>query len=288
MRINCIKPDKHKFFNKLASIFHAPEKLYYYGQLPEIKTPIIAIVGSRKPSTYGREIAYRLSYDLTKKGAIIVSGLALGIDAVAHKACLEAGGTTIAVLGSGLNHITPYTNRGLAQKIIEQNGAIISEYAPDMPALPHQFLERNRIVSGLADVIIVVEAAKRSGTLSTAAHALEQGREVGAVPGLITSPMSDGCHNLIKQGAHLITSADDIWSLLGLSVTQNINQQPQLSIISDPTQAKVLEIITSGINDGDQIIHKLNLTPDELNFALTMLEINGHITPLGANQWMRK
>lgn len=288
MEINCIKPDKHKFFNKLTDIFQMPEKLYYLGILPEVSAPTIAIVGSRKPSNYGRETAYRLSYDLAQKGAIIISGLALGIDAIAHKACLEADGTTVAVLGSGLNHITPYTNRGLAQKILTQNGAIISEYAPDAPALPHQFLERNRIVSGLADAVIIIEAAKRSGTLSTAAHALEQGKEVCAVPGLITSPMSEGCHNLIKQGAHLVTSADDVWGILGLPSVSSQDAQTKLPILNDPTQAKILEIITDGVSDGDQILQKLNLTPDGLNFALTMLEINGYIVSLGANQWVCK
>lgn len=288
MDIKSTTPDKHKFFNSLTNIFNPPEKIYYLGRPPETEGPVIAIVGSRKPTAYGRQMTHRLSYDLTKKGAIIVSGLALGIDAAAHKACLEAGGTTVAVLGSGLNFITPRTNYSLAQKILTQNGTIISEYAPDMPALPHQFLERNRIVSGLADAVIIIEAAKRSGTLSTAAHALSQNREVCAVPGPVTNPMSEGCHSLIKQGAHLVTSADDIWAILGLINSESTPGQAQLPIVNDPHQAKIIELIASGVSDGDQILQQLRITPDELNFALTMLEINGHIAPLGANQWMLK
>ena len=219
---------------------------------------------------------------------IIISGLALGIDAIAHKGCLEAGGLTVAVLGSGLNNITPHTNRHLAQKILDSDGAILSEYMPNQPALPHQFLERNRIVSGLADGVIVVEAAARSGTLSTAAHALSQNHEVFAVPGAITSPMSVGCHNLIKQGAQLITSAEDVCLALGITRASITDAQPKLPIINDPIQSHILKLIADGVSDGDQILQQLKLSPDEFNFHLTMLEINGHIAPLGANRWMLK
>lgn len=288
MEIKSIKPVKHKFFNRLVETYQPPEKIHYLGHLPEVEAPIVAIVGSRKPTAYGRQIAHQLAFDLAKKGVIIISGLALGIDAIAHKGCLEAGGLTVAVLGSGLNHITPHTNRHLAQKILDSRGAILSEYAPDQPALPHQFLERNRIVSGLADGVIVVEAASRSGTLSTAAHALGQNHEVFAVPGAITSPMSVGCHNLIKQGAQLITSAEDVCLTLGITNTDATDPQPKLPIISDPIQSRILKLIADGMSDGDQILQQLKLSPDEFNFHLTMLEINGHITPLGANRWMMK
>ena len=288
MEIKSIKPVKHKFFNRLIETYQPPEKIHYLGHLPEVEAPIVAIVGSRKPTAYGRQIAHQLAFDLAKKGVIIISGLALGIDAIAHKGCLEAGGLTVAVLGSGLNHITPHTNRHLAQKILDSGGAILSEYAPDQPALPHQFLERNRIVSGLADGVIVVEAASRSGTLSTAAHALGQNHEVFAVPGAITSPMSVGCHNLIKQGAQLITSAEDVCLTLGITSTDTTNPQPKLPIISDPIQSRIFKLIADGMSDGDQILQQLKLSPDEFNFHLTMLEINGYITPLGANRWMLK
>ena len=288
MKIKSITPSKHKFFNRLVETHQPPQKIDYLGQLPEVEAPIVSIVGSRKPTPYGRQIAHQLAFDLAKKGVIIISGLALGIDAIAHKGCLEAGGLTVAVLGSGLNNITPHTNRNLAQKILDSSGAILSEYAPDQPALPHQFLERNRIVRGLADGVIVVEAAARSGTLSTAAHALSQGREVFAVPGSILSPMSVSCHNLIKQGAQLITSAEDVCLALGITSASTTDTQPKLPIIDDPIQNRILKLIADGLNDGDQIIRELKLSPDEFNFHLTMLEINGHITPLGANRWMLK
>lgn len=288
MKIKSIKTVKHKFFNRLNQTFNPPEKISYLGELPEAEAPIVAIVGSRKPTAYGRQITQQLAFDLAQKGVIIVSGLALGIDAIAHKGCLEAGGVTVAVLGSGLNHITPHTNRSLAERILNNGGAIISEYPPSQPALPHQFLERNRIVSGLADGVIVVEAAARSGTLSTAAHALSQGREVFAIPGPITSPMSVGCHNLIKQGAQLITSADDVCVALGINQPNSITKQPQLPILSDPLQAQIIQLIADGVIDGDQLLQRLQISPDQFNFQLTMLEINGHITPLGANRWMIK
>lgn len=287
MEIKSTRPDKHKFFNKLSAIYNSPDQLYYLGKIPEVEVPVVAIVGSRKPTAYGRQIAQQLALELTQKGVIVVSGLALGIDAIAHKGCLEAGGVTIAVLGSGLNYITPYTNRSLAERILNNGGAIISEYPSSQPALPHQFLERNRIVSGLADGVIVVEAAARSGTLSTAAHALSQGREVFAVPGPITSPMSVGCHNLIKQGAQLITSADDVCVALGLNQPSSA-KQPTLPILSDPLQTQIIQLVADDVIDGDQIIQQLKLSPDELNFHLTMLEINDHIAPLGANRWMLK
>ena len=288
MEIKSIIPVKHKFFNRLVETYQPPEKIHYLGQLPEVEAPIVAIVGSRKPTAYGRQIAHQLAFDLAKKGVIIISGLALGIDAIAHKGCLEAGGLTVAVLGSGLNNITPHTNRHLAQKILDSDGAILSEYMPNQPALPHQFLERNRIVSGLADGVIVVEAAARSGTLSTAAHALSQNHEVFAVPGAITSPMSVGCHNLIKQGAQLITSAEDVCLALGITRASITDAQPKLPIINDPIQSHILKLIADGVSDGDQILQQLKLSPDEFNFHLTMLEINGHIAPLGANRWMLK
>lgn len=285
LNITNITPDKNPFLDKLTGLTDAPKRLTFIGKLPPTRQPSVAIVGSRKPTVYGREIAYKLGFELAQKGVIIVSGLALGIDAIGHRACLEAGGTTIAVLGSGLKHITPTTNYSLGMKIIEQGGAIISEYPPEKTALPHQFLERNRIVSGLADAVIVVEAAERSGTLSTAAHALNQGRDVFAVPGNITSPTSVGCNNLIKQGANLLTSADDV--LLTLGLNQPV-EQGKLPLSNDPIEQQILTAIFNGERDGDQIIQQLKISPSDFNLALTMLEVKGLIRGLGGNKWSLK
>ncbi len=284
MNIIQIKPRSSQFTEGLVNIYNPPQILHYLGKLPPNRPPTIAIVGSRKPTAYGKEIVGRIAFDLASRGVVIISGLALGIDALAHRACLEAKGTTIAVLGSGLNDITPRTNLNLAHQILDTGGAIISEYKPDQPAMPHQFLERNRLVSGLADAVIIIEAAKRSGTLSTAAHALSQGRDVFAVPGNITSPLSEGCNNLIKQGANLITSAEDVLERLGLGSATDQNQ-PKLPLSTDPIEQQIIDLIYSGQSDGDAILSQLEIDASQFNLALTMLEVKGLIKPLGSNNW---
>ena len=194
MKINRATPDKHNYLLPLTNIAKVPQYIYFTGSLPEDRIPSVAIVGTRKPSAYGKEVAHTLSYDLAKKGVVIISGLALGIDSIAHKAAIEASGTTIAVLANSVDQIYPRTNKDLAEKILGSGGAILSEYEPPTDARDYQFLARNRIVSGLSDAVIVIEAAARSGTLATVSHALDQGKEVFVVPGNITSPLSTGCN----------------------------------------------------------------------------------------------
>ncbi len=286
MNIVEIKPKEQLFTEGLVEIFNPPEKLYLLGELPKNRPPTVAIVGSRKPTAYGKEMVHRVAFDLASRGVLIISGLALGVDALAHRACLEAKGTTMAILGSGLNNITPRTNINLAKQIITAGGGIFSEYPSAAPAMPWQFLERNRIVSGLADAVIVIEAAKRSGTLSTAAHALAQGRDVFAVPGNVTSPLSEGCNNLIKQGANLLTSADDVLERLGLQSPAS-QQQTKLPISADPVEQQIIDLIYSGQTDGEAILNQLQVDVSQFNLALTMLEVKGLIKPLGANKWSR-
>ncbi len=282
MKINRTSPEKQKYLQRVSTIDKVPKSLYFIGKLPETEVKSVAIVGSRKPTPYGREVAERLAYDLAKSGIIIVSGLALGIDGIAHRAALEAKGMTIAVLANGLDAIYPSSHRDLAKKIIENGGALISEYAPGTPALPHQFLERNRIVSGLADAVVVVEAATRSGTLSTAAHALSQGREVFAVPGNITSPLSAGCNNLIKQGATPVTGSEDILEIIA---PQQEIAQTRLTLGDTPEEVVILQLLQNGVRDGEEVLIKSGLEAITFNQTLTMLEIKGQIKALGANQW---
>lgn len=285
MKINSIAPDKQKFLQRLGTIDKSPKSLYVIGNLPTTEMKAVAIVGSRKPSSYGKEVAERLAFDLAKAGIVIVSGLALGIDGIAHKAALEARGTTIAVLGNGLDSIYPSTHRELAQAILEKNGAIISEYKPGTPALPYQFLERNRIVSGLSDAIVVIEAATRSGTLSTAAHALNQGREVFAVPGNITSPLSAGCNALIRQGATPVMSSEDI---LEVVAPKSKIKQTQLALGDTPEEVTILKLLSSGMRDGEELLITSELGASVFNQTLSILEIKGLIKALGANQWVIK
>ena len=206
-KINQISPLEHDFTEVLNTIALTPKTLYFRGKIPENmskeRPKTVAIVGSRHNTRYGEEVAYHLAYELARRGVIVVSGLAYGIDSIGHRGCLDAGGTTVAILGTSIDNIYPKKHLSLAREIVEKNGAIISEYAPgDNPITKYSFLERNRLISGLSDVVVVVEAAEKSGSLNTATHALAQGKEVFAVPGNITSPYSFFCINNCKICIH--------------------------------------------------------------------------------------
>jgi len=283
MNINSTPPDKHKFLQVLTQIDKPPRKVFYSGNLPAMRVPTVAIVGTRKPTSYGKEITYKLATELAKKGIVIVSGLALGVDGIAHTAACDAGGITLAVLPSGLPRIYPSSHRELAERIIATGGALISEYDETATnAYQSNFLERNRIVSGLADAIVITEAAARSGTLNTAAHALAQGKEIFVVPGNITSPMSAGCNALIKQGAHVVTDVSDIIERIA---PQLLQQQTGLALGSNLSEVAIIEQLQSGMRDGEEIQRATGLSSTEFNTSLTMLEVQGVIRGLGANQW---
>jgi DNA protecting protein dprA len=289
MEINRIRPDEHNFTQRLASIANPPKSLCFMGKLPTSGAPVVAIVGSRKPSAYGREVTEQLAGDLATAGCIIVSGLALGIDGIAQKAALEAGGTVIGVIPNELPDISPQTNYKLAMNIIKNGGAILSEWQKGDGKVVNRwsFLERNRLVSGLADAVIITEAAERSGTLNTAAHALSQGRDVFAVPGNITSPLSAGCNALLKQGAYPATEAKDILQIIAPEQLKKSSQN-QLPLGSSPEETIIINLIAGGIRSGDQLQQQSGLSASNFSTALTMLEINGVIKPLGANNWTLK
>ena len=244
-------------------------------------------MGTRKPTSYGREVASRFARELAQAGVVIVSGLALGIDATAHRACLDSGGTTIAVLGNGLHRLYPVANRALGERIIHEGGAVISEYPEGTEPYPSNFLQRNRLVSGLADAVVIIEAASRSGTLNTAMHALAQGRDIFAVPGNITSPLSAGCNHLLRQGAAPATSAADILEAI-MPPTPTQATQAALPLGSTPLETAIINLIASGIRQGDELQKASGASASEFTSALTMLEINGSIVGLGANQWRLK
>lgn len=287
MEINRIRPDEHNFTQRLASIANPPKSLCFMGKLPDSGAPVVAIVGSRKPSAYGREVTEQLAGDLAKAGCIIVSGLALGIDGIAQRAALEAGGTVIGVIPNELPDISPQTNYKLAMNIIKNGGAILSEWKKGDGKVVNRwsFLERNRLVSGLADAVIITEAAERSGTLNTAAHALSQGRDIFAVPGNITSPLSAGCNALLKQGAYPATEATDILDAIAPSTTQPATDQTIVPLGETPAENTIIGLLRAGLRDGDQLQQQSGLNPADFATALTMLEINGVIKPLGANNW---
>lgn len=333
-KINQISPLETNFTEVLDTIAVKPKTLYFYGKMPEnvskttnpkakpqhkssnkssaknrtTRPKVVAIVGSRHSTRYGNEVAYKMAYELAKKGAVIVSGLAFGIDSVAHQAALDAEGITVAVLGTPIDHIYPAQHKPLAKEIIEKGGAVMSEYAPKnisrkAPLAPGEFvdkltgerrqdprgafLHRNRLVAGLSDVVVVVEAAERSGSLNTAAHALEQGKEVFAVPGNITNPYSQGCNKLIRQGASPYTEPDDLLRVLfPEAYVRHRKKAGQMLLFGDTEEeTAILRTLANGIRDGEEIMHALNMQVSDFNQTMTLLEIKGQVCSLGANNW---
>lgn len=284
--IKQISPLTDKFLQRAAVIDNPAKRLWYIGAIPQ-PAPTVAIVGSRKPTTYGRAVNQQLTSELTRHGIIIVSGLALGHDGLAHQACLDAGGITVAVEANGLDSIYPHSNQNLAERIINNDGLIISEYPPHTPVYPGHFLERNRLISALADIVVVIEAGERSGTLNTASHALAQGKEVMAVPGNINAPLSRGCNRLIAQGATPILSTQDILDHLGIAQAQAKHESRQIRFDSPDSQT-IYNLILDGMTDGEELLAQSKLSAPEFSMALTMLELNGYIRALGNNQWAVK
>lgn len=281
MKINTISISDPCFSKTLATIPQAPKTMYVLGN-PDVHGPAVAIVGTRKPTPYGTAVTLELAEKLAKRGVVIVSGLALGVDGIAHQGALNVSGRTLAVLASGIDIISPSSHRHLAEQILMKNGAILSEYTPGTPPLAHQFLERNRLVSGLADAVIVTEASAKSGTMNTVMHALEQGRDVYAVPGNITSPSSAGCNKLIEQGAMPII---DIDAFVERFAPLETTPKQQLLLAENPEEQAILELIQSGISDGDELQKKSRLAASAYSTTMTMLELRGVIRPLGANHW---
>lgn len=285
MKINKFVPQEKNYLQILETLAKTPKSVYVMGNLPETRRPSVAIVGTRRPTAYGKEVTHRFAYELAQKGVVIVSGLALGVDGIAHRAALEANGTTIAVLANSLPRIYPSTHRDLAKEIIDKGGAILTEFEDNENPRGYDFLSRNRIVSGLSDAVIITEAAARSGTLNTAMHALEQGKEVFVVPGNITSPLSAGCNALIKQGATPITSSSDVLEFL---LPNAPDTQVSLPLGTTPEETAILELLQQGIRDGDELQRQTGIAASEFSTALTMLEMNGVIRALGGNQWALK
>lgn len=258
-----------------------PKEIFFRGVLPSERRPTVAIVGTRKPTAYGKEVAHKLAFDLAQKGVVIISGLALGTDSIAHRGALEAGGITLAVLANSVDQIYPRSHQDLADQILARGGAILSEYEPPVSPRTYQFLARNRIISGLSDAVVIVEAAARSGTLNTTAHALEQGKDVFAVPGNITSPLSAGCNTLIKQGATPVTSAADILDI----VAPQLQTQASLPLGNTPQETTIVHLLQTGIRDGEVLQQQSGMDAAEFSQTLTMMELSGLIRSVGANQW---
>lgn len=283
MKINTISSTSTDFPEVLRSIPDVPKELFYIGNSELLNAQsAVAIVGTRKPTTYGRAITTKLAEGLARRGVTIVSGLALGIDGIAQQSAVAIGGRSIAVLASGLDQISPRSHRDLAIKILEQRGTIVSTNPPGVPPLKWEFLKRNRLVSGLSSAVIVTEAAAKSGTMNTVMHALAQGRDVYAVPGNISNPMSAGCNKLIEQGATPIIDIDAFIEQIAPSET-TVNQP--LLLAQTPEEQVILDLIATGICDGEELQKKSQLSVTAYSTTLTMLELRGVIRALGANRW---
>lgn len=271
--------------NLLRHIPDPPLTLFYRGDIDLLRQPAIGVVGSRKPTQYGRSCCAHLVKQLVQAGIVIVSGLAYGIDGEAHQAALHAEGKTVGVLGCGIDHIYPAGHRNL-YKQVETFGLIISEHPPGVRPNPGLFPERNRIISGLSLGVLVVEAAEKSGSLITADCALEQGREVFAIPGSIFSSLASGPHNLIKQGAKLVTSSADVLEELGLSAAMS---HPPQNHMLEGDEAAVLAVITAEGVHADEM--KKLVGPEEqknLHQTLIRLEAKGTIVCLPGGYYARR
>ena len=271
-----------------------PKKLYAVGNISLLNMNSIAIVGSRNSSEYGEAITKKIAKDLAMENIVIVSGMALGIDSVAHKACIESGGKTIAILGSGFNHIYPKENEKLFLDIIQNDGLVISEFPLDSPVQMKNFPKRNRIISGLALGVLVIEAAYRSGTSITARFARAQGKKVFCIPNSIGNKNSYGTIDLVRKGAMLVRSAEDILVELNLkanlgkkgTIENNLKSKKsskQLKIL-DENSKKIVDCIAQNKGlDAEKICIKTNLDVVTVNQLLTILEIDEVIVDTGKN-----
>jgi DNA processing protein len=279
----------------LATIADAPLVLFVEGTAATLSLPQLAIVGSRNPTQLGRDTARQFAEHLAGAGLAITSGLALGIDAAAHRGALEAGGRTVAVLGCGLDAVYPREHAGLAAEIAA-TGALVSEMPTGTPPLRHHFPRRNRLISGLSVGTLVVEAALQSGSLITARLASEQGREVFAIPGSIHNPMARGCHRLIRQGAKLVETSDDIFSelgalLAGLSAGARV-EAPDAQEDSGPALDKDYEILLDALGFApagiDTLVARTGFATDVLASMLLILELDGRVAQQPGGLYCRR
>lgn len=284
-RIEEISINDRGYPEDIRRVVEPPRVLYVRGKMLPEDARAVTIVGARKCTSYGKQVAYDFAFALAKQGITVVSGMALGIDGEAHKGALDAGGRTIAVLGTGVDDASLYpdTHAPLAKRIIKQ-GAVISEFSSGTPALPHHFPQRNRIVAALGLGTLVVEADEKSGSLITAGFALELGKDVFAVPGSIYSRTSTGTHKLIQQGAKLVTKVEDILEALQLAPTPPV----QGNAAENERERLVLSLVAEEPLEIDTIIERLDLPSNDVLSLLAILELKQKVTRIGGNSYAIK
>ncbi len=282
--ITALTCDDDGYPRRLLELHDSPAVLYVRGDLPTNETPVVAVVGTRSPTTYGRQIAAEMVDGLVEHGVVVASGLARGIDTIAHRETLKHGGRTVAVLACGLDLVYPSENSALAQRIIG-SGALVSEYPPGVKPRPESFPMRNRIMSGLSSGVLVIEAGERSGALITAHQALDQNRDVCAVPGSVFSPQSRGTNNLIRAGeARLVTRVEDVLEEIGISTTAPTT--PPILQQADTVQMRILGEMGATPVHSDELARRLGLASSEVSAALVLLELQGVVSNVGNMQYV--
>ncbi len=281
IRFVCLE-DK-EFPERMMQIPERPYGLFYRGCLPDNDIPSCGMVGARKASLYGKEMAQIFAGALAGCGVQIISGMALGIDGISQKAAIEKGGRTFAVLGSGADVIYPADNIGLYYDILENKGGIISEYPPGTYGYPKNFPARNRIISALGDRLLVIEAKKRSGTSITVKYALEQGRDVYALPGRVTDPLSEGCNMMIADGAGVLTSPEALIEEISGSCRMKPEKKEQMS---EGTGGGLYNLIKKGYMSLQELTDLSQKKPEEVQTELTMLKLSGLIKEVSQNHYV--
>lgn len=270
--IEIIDIDSVEYPAKLRDIPNPPQRLYCSGDVALLKARSVGVVGSRKNTVYGKNVALMIGKRLAESGLAVTSGLAMGIDGFSHEGALEADGKVIGVLGSGIDQMGPRRNRDLMKRGLENGGLVVSEYAPEMPAFKDTFPARNRIISGLSEAVVIVEAGLNSGSLITAKHASEQGRPVYAVPGNINSQSSIGTNLLIRDGATPLIIIDDLIRDVGGLIKKDPESRPDMG--EDEEKIFEIVILMSGPTV-DEIISGTGFDPQRVNSLLTIMEIKG-------------
>ncbi len=284
-----IGPNNKEYSKLLSQIPDPPKKLYCRGNISLLNNSCFAVVGTRKLTSYGRETAQQIVRDLANNGFTIVSGLALGIDAVVHQTTLDCRGKTIAVLGGGVGDrsIGPRTNFPLAQNILKNDGLLISEYSDRESIRAVNFAVRDRIISGISVGVLVIEADVESGALITAKCALDQNRDVFAVPGSVLSPKSTGPNTLIQSGAKLVMSAYDIINEYHENL-QLFSDKKKKALTRNPTEKKIIDLLDEhGVLFVDEIIRKSDIEASAISVSLSMLEIRGIVKHLGNGKYRK-
>jgi DNA processing protein len=268
----------------LKEIYAPPPVLYARGQLLPDDEWAVGVVGTRRATLYGKQVARMVGQDLARSRVTVVSGLARGIDSIAHQAALDAGGRTIAVMACGLDRVYPPEHRNLAQAIME-NGALVSDYPVGTPPEAGNFPPRNRIISGLSLGVVVVEAGQKSGALITSTFAEEQGREVFAVPGSIVSRSSIGCNRLIQDGAKMVLSIEDILEELNLTMIEH-QSEARAMLPADQTEAQLLALISDAPTHVDAICRSSRLPIQQVSSTLAMMELKGMVRQIGGMHYV--